>query len=168
MPKLSKAMHIEGEFAFIELTNGKFAKIDASDADLVSQFSWHARSDFNKFYAHATFKGRKRKKILMHRLVLNAPPELLVDHIDGDGLNNTKANLRFATNSQNQHNAGISKANTSGFKGVSFSKSSKKWIARIRYLGVLKWLGTFENIQDAAAAYAKANAELHGEFGRVE
>jgi hypothetical protein len=90
-----------------------------------------------------------------------------VDHHDGNGLNCQRINLRIATHAENQRNQRLTKQNTSGFKGVGWNKRDKAWQARIKVNGKLKHLGYFSDPVDAYAAYCKASAEMHGEFGRV-
>ena len=112
------------------------------------------------------------KTYRVHRLVwfwmTGAWPKEQIDHIDGDKLNNRWSNLREATHSENQHNRGIISTNTSGYKGVYWYRSRGKWRAQISFdRRNPKVLGYFDNIEDAAAAYAKAAREFHGEFARV-
>ena len=95
----------------IKLTFGKFAVIDAEDYDRVSQYNWCGIEDTRCWYAH-TLK-RDGTPMAMHRLILNAPKGLLVDHIDHNGLNNRKSNLRLCTNSQNQQNTRPRRGGTS-------------------------------------------------------
>lgn len=112
-----------------------------------------------------------RKLYSAHRLVwlyVHAEwPAQEIDHIDGDGLNNSLANLREATKSQNMCNQGANRRNTSGFKGVSWHNGDRKWRARIRLNNCYKFLGNFDSPEAAYAAYCKAAAELHGEYARV-
>jgi hypothetical protein len=89
-----------------------------------------------------------------------------VDHIDGNGLNNTWSNLRLASGSQNCANTGIRSSNTSGYKGVHYYKRNKKWGAIIRDGGRSQFLGLFSTPELAHMAYCKAAAELHGDFAR--
>ena len=102
----------------------------------------------------------------MHRLVLGTPDGQETDHVDGDGLNNRRANLRPATRSQNACNRGPMPGSVSGVKGVYWQKSVQKWHARIDAGGKTHYLGLFRCITAAALAYAKASRALHGEFGR--
>jgi len=90
-----------------------------------------------------------------------------IDHIDGDRMNNRILNLRAASRSENQHNKRIYRNNTSEFKGVSWLARDNLWRARIGIDGKRKRLGDFATIEEAAEAYAKASAELHGEFSRL-
>lgn len=95
------------------------------------------------------------------------PGDKEIDHIDGNGLNNNPANLRLATKSENQHNRGANKNNTSGFKGVSQDKQTKRWTAKIRLHGKRRHLGYHSTPEEAHAAYVRAAEELHGEFARA-
>jgi len=107
-----------------------------------------------------TFNG---KNTAMHRFIMKPPDDLVVDHIDGNGLNNTRANLRICTYQQNIFNRkGWGK--DSKYKGVSWDKRSKKWRAKIRYNSKDKHLGVFEDEIEAAKEYDKEAAKLFGEF----
>ena len=111
------------------------------------------------------------KKYLNHRLIFlmhyGYLPELL-DHIDGNKLNNRIENLRSATNSENSRNSKIRKNNTSGIKGVTWDISSKKWKAQIRDEKKYKCIGRYKTIEEAAEAIKKTREELHGEYARHE
>jgi len=95
------------------------------------------------------------------------PPDQ-IDHINGIKTDNRLENLRPATSSENRWNCPKPANNTSGVKGVVWYKPTGKWHARIMYSGVMKHLGYFHNLADAAAAYATASAKYHGEFARNE
>ena len=94
------------------------------------------------------------------------PLDNQVDHVDGNGLNNTWSNLRLASGSQNCANTGVRSSNTSGYKGVHYYKRNKKWGAIIRDKGRSQFLGLFITPELAQMAYCKAAAELHGDFAR--
>lgn len=106
--------------------------------------------------------------LLAHRvawmLVHGSIPKSHIDHIDSDKTNNRINNLRVCTHNQNQHNQGIRKNNKSGFKGVSWMKSNRKWHAQICCNSKVKHLGFYDEKEDAARAYDKAAIEIHGEF----
>ncbi|MEW6206671.1 MAG: AP2/ERF family transcription factor, partial [Pseudomonadota bacterium] len=136
-----------------------------------SRYSWHCIVVGTIKYA-VTKPGpaKTRKGILMHRLILNAPPGIQIDHIDMDGLNNTKANLRLATPQQNRCNRSKTRANTSGYKGVIQNKSAwktTKWIASIVVNRKRMYLGSFNTPEEAAYAYDNAAKQYFGEFARL-
>lgn len=150
------------DFRLIPLTQGKISTIDASDFNLVNVNGWHAlKSSTGGFYAAFRSNG-------MHRLIMNAPKGVEVDHRDMDGLNNRRSNLRLATHQQNAFNRGPSKRNRSGIKGVRFVSRGRNWEARINICGKLKSLGRFSNKNSAAIAYINAAKIEHGEFARTE
>ena len=113
----------------------------------------------NKFVWSRTYEGYAKrvgeeKLIYMHWDVIGKPPKgMCVDHINNNKLDNRRENLRFVTPSQNNWNKNKLKNNKSGFIGVSWHKSSKKWQAQIRANRRHFYLGTFENPEDASKAY---------------
>lgn len=152
----------------IALTQGQFAFVDDRDFKRVNRFKWFAAKCSGRWYA-----GRKirtnggRKNLYLHRYILGEPKSA-IDHIDGNGLNNTRKNLRLCSGQQNNWNKGIQRNNTSGFKGVSRGKSkSKPWIATISRERKIYYLGSFATREDAARAYDKAVAVERGEFART-
>jgi hypothetical protein len=109
------------------------------------------------------------KNLYAHRVVWllangTDPGQFEIDHIDRDSLNNNPENLRLATHAQNTMNRKATYVNSSGKKGVGWNKRANKWEARIHLNRRKKFLGNFDSIEDAAAAYKKAAVELHGEF----
>ena len=149
----------------IPLTKGQFAIVDAEDYDRLMEHKWHAVKPSTVWYAvRIAYDGKRRKRIRMHRDIMNAPDDKQVDHINRNGLYNVKNNLRLCTASQNEHNKGINKTNTSGFKGVSWSRQNKRWRVTITDLGKSVHLGYFFCIIKAAAAYDRVAKELFGEF----
>jgi len=92
----------------------------------------------------------------------------MIDHIDGDSLNNKLENLREATRSQNAQNSKIAKNNTSGHKGVSWHKKTGKWAVKVRLKGKHIYLGVYKNLEDAIKVAIEARKKFHGEFGRDE
>ena len=165
-----RPIRIEGDVAFVPLTRGLEAVIDAADAAFVGQWNWCAR--VSRGHAYAGRAGSKKlgetKIKLLHRELLRAPDNLFVDHASGDGLDDRRQNLRLATPTQNHRNQRTSKANTSGAKGVSWHKRIGRWAANISVDGKSLHLGYYDTKELAQAAYAAASAEHHGEFGRTE
>ncbi|HEU4344816.1 MAG TPA: HNH endonuclease [Candidatus Binatia bacterium] len=149
----------------ILLTRGKVAVVDDEDYERVSAFKWFAMSSQRgPWYAR---RDVKRRAVLLHRVIMNAPEGVEVDHINGDGLDCRKTNLRLATRSQNQHNKTKYKRNKSGFKGVCWHRASDRWLAQIRVDAKNIYLGVFATPEEAARAYDVAAQKHHGEFCRV-
>ena len=145
----------------IPLTRDKFAIVDAEDYGRLNQYKWHVNISYRGEYA---VRCSGLKKIKMHRLLLNAPPGRLVDHRDGNGLNNRKANLRLCTHKENARNARPSKGGSSRYKGVCWHKATKKFDARIEVDGKRYSLGRFDDEIEAAVVYDIKAMELFGEF----
>lgn len=148
---------IVGDLAFVPLTKGLECIIDANDVDLIAGRNWHACDGYKTSYAGCRFRLErgKSKIILLHRLLMEAPDGMHVDHIDGDGLNNRRENLRVVTHSENLHNRGPQSNNTSGFKGVTFCRSTGRWQAQISVRKVGRKLGRYDTPEEAALAYQR-------------
>src|SRR5258708_31028872 len=115
----------------IQLTQNQTSIIDDEDFEKINQFNWYYGKNS---YATRDIKiNKKRKSILLHREIINCLDNQMVDHINGNTLDNRKENLRICTKSQNGMNRGKQKNNTSGYKGVHFYKANKKWQAYISY-----------------------------------
>lgn len=148
----------------IPLTRGKVALVDAEDYERIAEFTWHAceNSSGLVWYASAHVRVlRPRRKVQMHRLIMNASEGQQIDHKNLNGLDNRKCNLRFATSSQNQANrpgTGIV-----GFKGVYPTKDGK-FTSSLAAHGNYFYLGTFTSAVEAARAYNVRAKEVHGEF----
>lgn len=144
----------------IPLSRGLTAKVDDEDFEELSKYKWYAVKCFKKFYARRC-DGRN-KKIYMHRQIAGFPIGLLVDHDDGDGMNNQKVNLRNCNQAQNMANRKAWETTNSTFKGVS--KNGNKWRVRITHENQTLELGQFDSEIEAALAYDKKAYELHGQF----
>jgi len=146
------------------------ALIDDEDFELVNQRRWHILPYENTTYAASSVwdkVSKKDKTIRMHRFIMSAPQGLEVDHINGNGLDNRRSNLRLATRAQNQHNRGLNRNNKSGFKGVVWYPRYNKWLSVIIVDGQRKHLGYFSELEDAVAAYQEAALRYQGEFARA-
>lgn len=148
----------------IPLTKNKFTIVDDEDYEYLSQWKWYL---LNSGYAvrDIVFAGQK-KTILMHRFIMNAPENLDIDHINGDGLDNRRSNLRLATISQNMMNRRINSNNTSSYAGISWSKEREKWEV---YISVNKKrinLGRYDFLEEAVDTRIKAEKEYFKEFRR--
>jgi len=111
--------------------------------------------------------GKNQRMIYMHRVIMNAPPETETDHINMNSLDNRRENLRLCTRAENSANKKKYSTNTSGYKGVTWCKATKKWKAQITVNYKNKVLGYFQNILDAARAYNEAAKEEFGNFSNV-
>lgn len=142
----------------IPLTQGMVAVVDEADYPALSQYRWSYQRNGKRGYAIRGVKGEggRYTSLLMHRAIMGAQPNELVDHEDGDGLHNWRKNLRVATRKQNAENRKV--------KGASYHVRTGKWVARITSSGVLHWLGSFDRQDDAVAAYAAARVRLCGQW----
>lgn len=167
---------IEGFTVEIPTSMGYVTVVDAIDADL-AQKTWTTRRNSNSsslIYVHHNIhrNGRQTSEFL-HRTILarilSRPLSLseVVDHIDGNGLNNRRSNLRLASHRQNLWNQRMRKDNTAGFKGIT-AYGTNKWRAQIRSNGKRLHLGTFDTPEEAHEAYCTAARELFGEFARFK
>jgi hypothetical protein len=146
--------------------------VDDCDSDL-SQLHWQPKYNTDsQVYAVRHPSNDNRHKI-MHRMiferVLGRVLERgeLVDHINRNTLDNRRENLRLATQSQNQANRGKPSNNTSGYKGVRWHKTAKKWVAQIKFKKLYFYLGSFDKPEEAYAAYCAKAKELYGEFANL-
>lgn len=149
----------------IPLTQGKYAKVDDTDFEYLSQWKWRCSSNGYTNYAVRLGPRPKREHFSMHKELLSA---LGVDHKNGDGLDNQRKNLRYTTPSENLANRRTYKNNTSGYKGVSWHSRDKLWIAQASKEGKRYRIGKFETAKEASDQYLKKMKELYGEFASLE
>lgn len=150
----------------IALGKGHVAVIDDEDANLVAGFKWYPMTVEGKVYA-AGWKHMPpgRFFVHLHRLIANAQPGELIDHVDRDSLNCRRSNLRRGTRQQNSQNRGPArKLCTSRYKGVFLCRQTGRYRARICHNMKQIYLGYFDREEDAARAYNAKAAELFGEF----
>ena len=142
----------------IELTQGQVALVDDEDYERLNQFKWYVAKVRNSRYARRHFCGLQGKKAIkaMHHEIMGMPPQkLMMDHVNGDGLDNRRENLRFVSRRQNAQNRVFWKS-TSEYPGVSWYPRYKKWVARIQVNYKQKNLGYFVNEREAFDAYKQA------------
>lgn len=159
---MARDLRFDGLVAYVPLTKGLEAVIDANDAQLVEGFNWFSQNT----YAARSIKDEcgRRKILRMHNLILGTKCGFFVDHINRNTLDNRRQNLRYATASENQRNRGVSSNNISGLKGAHWDRSKGRWRPEIKANGKRYKLGYYLTAEEAAEAYAEAAKKLHGEF----
>lgn len=154
----------------IKLTRGMVVLVDDSDYEELSRHSWYALKAPRTWYAARSawvlLPLPHYKTTYMHRVIMGCVKGdgKEIDHIDGDGLNNTRANLRIATHTENMRNNRKYSNNVSGYTGVSWNKQKNKWVAFIRVDGHTRYLGYYSDPAEAARAYDSAAREFHGKL----
>jgi hypothetical protein len=155
---------------YIELTQNQIAIVDADLFEDLNKYKWYADRDCNTFYARRTYRNKDGKicRDRMHRVILGIDdPKLLVDHINGNGLDNRRSNLRIVNQTQNRYNRGANKNTTSKFKGVHWDKSRNKWRAKLQLNGKCIHIGYYDDEKEAAVEYNKMAIRRFGEFARL-
>ncbi len=158
--RLAPPASTDPSIRYIPLTKGLFAMVDAADYERVSQHTWTALCVGKNVYA---YRKDRAKTIRLHQFLMNPPKGMVVDHIDGNGLNDRRSNLRVCTKQQNSFNCRPI-VGSSRFKGVHFFKPTGKWRARIRHSGHEICIGYFDDEVEAAKAYDRKAHELFGEY----
>lgn len=155
----------------VPLTKGYTAIVDDEDYDRVVKIRWHVLTGRinSPTYASSSQKiNGKWKNVSLHRYILNAPIGIQVDHRNGDGLDNRRANLRVASVAQNAYNRRPMKGSFSGYKGVRHKMFTRdRWIASIGHERRLLHIGMYDTAEEAARAYDAKAKELFGEFAYV-
>lgn len=159
-------------FKKIKLTQGKYALVDAEDFEWLSQYNWMCRRNRPlkykgnvNFYVYRNTPRNHyvRETVYMHWELLGVKN---VDHINGNGLDNRRANLRVCSKSQNQWNRRKSHKNYSGYKNVKFDKRRKTYYSGFYVNKKYFYVGSFKTAKTAYNAYIKKVKEIHGEFAR--
>lgn len=141
------------------------AIVDEQDYEIVSARLWFSSRKLHCRYARTVLEDGRT--LSMHRLILGTNSTLDVDHINGNGLDNRRENLRVCTRSENLQNSRKHCKSSSRFKGVYWEPRRKRWVAQIRHNKVKKYLGSFGSEVDAAAAYDSAAKNLFGDFANA-
>jgi len=161
----------------IKLTRGKFALIDDEDFNLVSKYKWHympgGKSTLNGYANHNIFNKKYWKEnkknisihIKMHNLIMQPPKEMVIDHINHNGLDNRRCNLRICTMKENYHNQPKRKNNKWEYHGIT--KSGNKFYAQIQINGKKYWRRGFDTQKQAAIEYNKMAKKLFGNFANL-
>lgn len=147
------------------LPDGRFFIFDTADIDLVRQHKWTVAS--NGYVETTTYDRGVTGRLRLHRLLLDIPKGMFVDHINGNRWDNRRSNLRPATPEDNAHNHKLIKTNTSGYNGVSFDKRRERYEAYICVKRIKKHLGYFDDPVTAARAYDQAAIFYYGEFAKL-
>jgi hypothetical protein len=145
---------------FIPLTKGKVSIVDAEDYGWLSKYKWHAVNTGGKFYA---YRCRNKRSISRHRMIMGEPKGKIVDHKDGNSLNNRRSNLRICTTAENLRNRRRT-GGASRYKGVCFVKRLNKWRAEITFNRRQIHIGLFKDEISAGKAYDRAAKKYFGEF----
>ena len=155
-------IRIHEEYAEIVLYEGNvessFTIVDSEDVSKVRTHKW---SVMDNGYVVTKVNG---KSLLLHRLIKDCPPDMTVDHINHNKLDNRRSNLRICTQQENSFNKGMYSHNTSGIKGVGYDVDRRKWIARLMVDGKNLFLGRYESKYEASKAREKAEVKYFGEF----
>lgn len=154
---------------FIKLTQNQYAIVDDEDFEKLNHHKWCATKKGNTYYVRRGGNPRKGiKQIMMHREIMDNPMGLEIDHIDGNGLNNQRSNLRICTHRQNLWNSRPYNKNTSStLKGVHWCKARKRWIARVCINGKSTYIGSFLSEDEAGIARDRVARDLCGDFART-
>jgi hypothetical protein len=159
--RVKRQPRIEGDLAYIPLTKGHEAVIDAADLPLVEGRLWHVTICPSSIYAVNSDRGARSGRVFLHRLIMAPPDGMMVDHINGDSLDCRRSNMRLATRAQNNMNS-RRRVGIAGLRGVRVM--GRRFQAQINVAGKKLSLGTFNTPEEAHAAYREAASRYHGEF----
>lgn len=146
---------LSSSYGICTVSNGKQFIFDKDDYDLIKEHCWRISP---KGYVQSG------KQVKLHRLIMDCPDGLVVDHISNDKTDNRRSNLRICKQNENCRNHSLNSNNTSGVTGVNWHKVSNKWIARIKVNYETIYIGTFDNFEDAVRARKEAEEKYFGEY----
>jgi hypothetical protein len=150
----------------IELTRGQVVIVDDQDFLELAQYRW-CYSTVGYAVRRKKMPDGKSKVVYMHREIMNPEKGMEVDHVNGQKLDCRRDNLRLCTSGQNKYNIGKKRDNTSGYKGVWYSKQKQRWVSEIWVEKKKRYLGSFNTPEDAAIAYNAAAIRFHGDFSNI-
>jgi len=158
---------ITNKGAYIKLYSGEHVLVDKEDYDELNKYVWRKANGRGTTYAYRNEKERPGifKRVMMHRAIMKTPKGLVVDHVNHNGLDNRKCNLRNCTYTENLLNSNKKIMASSGYMGVH--KLRDKWMARIQFENITYRLGYFKNKVDAAMAYNEKAREFFGKYARL-
>ena len=155
-------------FRRIPVTLGQYAIVDPEDYERINKYKWNAYRGYSSYYSKRKIYNRKNgseRTIYMHRYIMNAPEEMVVDHINHNGLDNRKVNLRLATRAENARYARKTKNKfSSDYKGVHYIKKVNRWRTTITFEDKMIYVGQFRDEESAGKAYDRAAKKYFGEF----
>jgi hypothetical protein len=154
---------------WIPLTKGKFALVDETDFAKYGHLTWTVLVTSSTCYAYCRrLECGKNRCYYLHRVIMDAPSGVDVDHVNGDGLDCRKSNMRLCSHKENLRNQRKRRGNyTSEYKGVSWDQSRNAWIAQFKADDDVRHIGRFESEDEAARAYDRTAIEHYGEFARL-
>lgn len=161
MLRTQNTYDLSGEYGVGYTSKGEEFYFDLEDYELIKQYHWFSDKDG---YIKSDDKLGKQRNLLMHRLVMNCPEDMIVDHIKHNRRDNRKSKLRILSYSNNNMNQCKRINNTSGVTGVSFYKNSNKWNAYITVNYKKINLGYYINFEEAVEARKRAEEKYFGEY----